>query len=63
MSTTSSVYLTDLFPDSFKSSSNTSEMLWTPLRDIFDELHIGVKTLGHTLFNYTGPRNEWVKKF
>ena len=37
-------------------------MSWTLYRDIFEELQSGFKTLGLTLFNYNGPRVEWVKK-
>ena len=61
--TTSSVYLTNLVPDSFKLFSNISEMLWTPYRDIFEELQSGVKTLGLKLSRCTGPGDEWVKSF
>ena len=61
--TTSSVYLTNLVPDSFKLFSNISEMLWTPYRDIFEELQSGVKTLGLKLSTCTGPGDEWVKSF
>ena len=57
-----SVYLTNLFSDFFKPSCNTSKMSWTLYRDIFEELQSGFKTLGLTLFNYNGPRVEWVKK-
>ena len=60
---TSSVYWTNLFPDSFKPSSYISEMLWIHYRDVFEELQSGVKILELALLKYTGPGDEWVKKF
>lgn len=60
---TSSVYLTNLVPDSFKPFSNISEMLWTPYRDIFEELQCGVKKLGLKLSKCTGSGDEWIKSF